>query len=116
MDEAAIRDLFAPLGPVSIRRMFGGAGVYLDGLIVAIVVSHELYLKVDDVTREAFRAAGSTPFTYVAKGRAVTLPYWSLPDEAYEAPDLFRPWGEHALAAARRAPQARKPPRTRRAG
>lgn len=103
MDADAIRDLFRPLGTVTVRRMFGGAGIYRDGVILAIEVEGEIYLKADAHTVPDFRAAGSEPFVYDGKGKPVTMSYWRMPGEAYDDPDAFRPWGEKAWAAAQRA-------------
>ncbi len=68
MDAEAIRELFAAFGPVSVRRMFGGAGVFADGIIIAIVADGVIYLKADEATVPAFEAEGLAPFTYQAKG------------------------------------------------
>jgi DNA transformation protein len=90
--------------------MFGGHGLYLDDLFVAIVADEQLFLKVDETTRPDFEAAGGRPFVYEGKGRAMTLGFWTPPDEAMESPDGMVPWARRALAAAlrARAPAARK--------
>jgi DNA transformation protein len=96
-------ELLAPLGAVRARRMFGGHGLYVDDLFIAIVAFERLYLKVDAATQPAFAGAGCTPFVYDAKGKAVSLNYWTVPAEAMESPDLMQPWARHAIAAALRA-------------
>ena len=97
-------ELLSDLGPVRVKRMFGGHGVYVDGLFVAIVVGDTLYLKADAETLPRFEAAGCTPFTYTAKGRGkVSLGYRAAPAEAMDSPALMRPWGTLALQAALRA-------------
>jgi len=101
-------ELFAPLGAVRSRRMFGGHGFYIDELFVAIVGFERLYLKTDAQTRPAFEAAGCEPFVYSAKTGAVALGYWSVPAEAMESPALMQPWARQAIAAALRA-RAAKP-------
>ncbi len=74
---AFIADQLAPLGHVTARPMFSGAGIYCDGTIFALVLRDTLYLKVDDANRADFAAAGSSPFTYEAKGRTVEInSYW----------------------------------------
>ncbi len=100
-------ELLAPLGAVRVRRMFGGHGLYVDGLFVAIVADEGLFLKTDAATREDFGAAGCTPFVFEAAGRSLTMSYWSVPPEALESPALMAPWGRRALAAALRATAAR---------
>ncbi|MDE2298313.1 MAG: TfoX/Sxy family protein [Burkholderiales bacterium] len=94
--------------------MFGGHGLYVDDLFVALILSERLYLKVDTATRPDFEAAGCVPFVYAAAGKAVALGYFSAPEEAMESPPLMQPWARRALAAALRAraekAPARKPP------
>jgi DNA transformation protein len=101
-------ELFRPFAPVSLKRMFGGTSVYLDGRIIAIEVDGVLYLKADTVTQATFEAVGLKPFTYQAKGKTMTMRYYQTPDEAYEDPDVFRPWFERAKEAAARAPLPKK--------
>jgi len=96
-------ELFAPLGAVRLRRMFGGHGVYCDELFFALIVAERLYLKVDAQSQPAFAAAGCEPFTYERMDRLVALGYWSAPPEAMESPALMQPWARLALAAALRA-------------
>jgi DNA transformation protein len=96
-------ELLAPLGAVRARRMFGGHGLYIDELFVAIIAFDRLYLKTDTQTLPAFEAAGSEPFIYDAKAKAVSLGYWTVPAEAMESPALMQPWARQAIAAALRA-------------
>ena len=105
MDNAAIGDLFAGLGPVSIRRLFGGKGIYHDGVIFAIEIRGELMLKADDVTAPDFIAAGCKQWTYTGSrhGKLVAMPYWSIPDSAFDDPDEMTVWARRAYEAGRRA-------------
>ena len=106
-------ELFAPLGTVRPKSMFGGWGFYLDELFFALIADETLFLKVDAETEAAFSAAACYPFTYTYKdGRSVTMAYWSAPEEAMESPPMMRDWARLALGAALRAKQpARKRPR-----
>ena len=80
-------ELFAPLGTVRIKRMFGGHGIYVDDVFIAIVTGETLYLKADDETAKLFEAEGCTAFSYQAKGRKrVSLGYWSAPADAKVSP------------------------------
>ena len=112
-------DLLAPLGAVRARRMFGGHGLYCDDLFFALIIFDRLYLKVDAQSQPAFAAAGCEPFVYDAKGKPMTMSYWTAPPEAMESPALMQPWARQALAAALRARVAktsaapRKPRATR---
>lgn len=108
MDEAFIRDLFAPFGTVRTRRMFGGLGVYRDGVMFALAAGGELYLKADAAAAEAFRRAGSEPFVYVRRGRPVALSYWRLPETALDDGDQLARWAELSYTAALGTSAARK--------
>lgn len=114
MTEDDLLDLFRPLAPVALKKMFGGISVYVDGLIIAIAIDGVVYMKADAETKPQFQAAGLTPFSYEAKGKTATMNYWALPEDAYEDPDSLRPWFRLAVEAARRA-GASKPKRTKNA-
>lgn len=104
MDDTEIEDMFSALGPVTIRRMFGGKGVYHRGCIVAIDLRDEVVLKADAVSAPAFEAAGATRWTYEGKaGKAVAMPYWSIPEDAFDDPDVMARWVRLAYEAALRA-------------
>jgi len=105
-------ELLAPLGRVDARRMFGGWGVYADGIMIGLVAGEALHLKVDTQTRASFEAAGSAPFVYASKSKTITMSYWSLPDEALDSPEAMQPWAQLALDAALRKAAA-KPVRKR---
>ena len=104
-------ELLAALGAVRSRSMFGGFGLYVDDLFIAIIAFDRLYLKVDDTSRERFAAAGCQPFVYDAQGKSMTMGYWTAPDEALDSPALMQPWARLAMAAALTARAAKaKPP------
>lgn len=105
-------EMLRPLGVVRARAMFGGHGVYLDELFVALVAFEQLWLKVDDQTRPQFAAAGCAPFVYEGKGRPIEMSYWSVPPQAMESPALMQPWARLALEAALRAHAAKRGPAT----
>lgn len=103
MDAEDIREIFRGLGPVQIRRMFGGQGVYRDDLMFALVASGELYLKTDDESVAFFRDSGSRAFSYGTRDGSRTLTsYWLMPESALEDPDEAAELGRMAVAAARR--------------
>ncbi|MEM0908996.1 MAG: TfoX/Sxy family protein [Pseudomonadota bacterium] len=103
MRKEEVEDLFSPITPVTIKRMFGGLGVYRDGLMFALVAYGELFLKVDDETRAAFEEAGSSPFVYDGGKKPITMSYWRLPDDAYDDPDVLSEFAHLAFGAAHRA-------------
>ena len=94
-------DALAPLGHAGGRAMFGGHGIYLDGLIVGIVIDETVYLKVDDGNRADYEAAGMRPFTYEGRNRPVAMSYWEAPAEVLDEPEALRAWVAKARTAAR---------------
>ena len=98
-----VMELFGPFGTVAARRMFGGYGVYLDGLMFALVSSDTLYLKADEMNRIEFEQAGCEMFGYVRKGKRAALNFFRAPADAMESPELMLPWARTAYAAALRA-------------
>jgi DNA transformation protein len=89
-----------PAAPARPRRMFGGWGLYLGDLFVALIADERLFLKVAPSTRAAFEAAGCQPFVYEGKGKAMTLSYWTAPTDAMDSPALMLPWARLAVQAA----------------
>ena len=96
-------ELLGRLGPCRARRMFGGHGIYAGDVFIAIVANEQLFLKVDAQSQPAFEAAGCQPFIYDAKGKPMTMAYWTAPDEAMDSAELMSTWGRHAVDAALRA-------------
>jgi len=112
LDADFIRDLFAPFGPVTVRRMFGGAGLFADGLMFGLVFDGAIFLKVDETSIPDFERAGSKPFVYTrakSKGRVgrASLSYWRLPERLYDDPDELAVWARRALAIVERKRVAR---------
>jgi len=104
-------ELFAPLGSIRVRAMFGGWGFYCDEIFFAIVADETLYLKADSESADSFRQAGGEPFRFTTRdGRTETMNYWTVPGEALESPVEMQPWGRLALAAAVRARKPEKLP------
>lgn len=107
-----VEELFAPLGPVRVKRMFGGAGVFADDVMFALLADDMIYLKVDPELRDALAAEGSEPFIYEkpSTGQRVDMGYLSLPSAAMDDPEAASGWGRRALSVAL---AARKPKRSR---
>lgn len=104
-----LRELFSTFGPVTLRRMFRGRGVYYDGVIIGLVMGQELFLKTDAQSVAAFESAGGEPFVYQGKGKAVRTSYWLPPAEAMESAQAMRPWVLLAWEAARRKSSESEP-------
>jgi DNA transformation protein len=102
-------ELFAPLGAVRAKRMFGGHGFYIDELFIALIAGERLYLKADAETTADFAAAGSAPFVYDSGAKPITMSYWAAPPEALESPAAMAPWAQRAIAATLRARALAKP-------
>ncbi|GLK82616.1 TfoX/Sxy family protein [Ancylobacter defluvii] len=115
MDAETVADLLAAFGPVRVKRMFGGLGVFADGLMLALVIDDTLYFKADPALAERLAAGGSVPFTYDRRGRRVELGYWSAPEAALDDAEALAEIARAALAVARRSPaKAKRGPPTRR--
>jgi DNA transformation protein len=110
-----LMELMAPLaarvGVITPRRMFGGHGLYYDGLMFGLVSGGRCYLKTDAQTRPAYDAAGCEPFRYRSRGREITIgAYVSVPAQCLESPQEMGAWARAAIEAALRlanAPGAR---------
>ena len=103
-DPEHIRELFAAFGPVTVRRMFGGAGVFAEGMMLALVADGVIYLKADEQTVSAFEREGLGPFTYMRRGaKAAVMSYWRMPERLYDDPQELAAWAGAALESARRA-------------
>jgi DNA transformation protein len=108
-----VLECLQPLRGVSARRMFGGSGIYKDGVMFALIAHDTLYLKVDDGNRAAYEAAGLPYFTYADKGKPIRMPYCEAPPEGFDDPEILCAWARDAFAAALRA---KTPKRRRGAG
>jgi len=102
-----IRELFAQFGPVEVRRMFGGAGLFVDGVMFGIAFNGVIYLKTSEATLAQFQREGSAPFVYplIKKARPPRRQpssYWRLPERLYDDPEELAGWAIAALAAAQR--------------
>lgn len=117
---AHVLELLGPLGRVAARKMFGGYGLYCDGVFFGIVLDNTLYLKADRCNRGDFEGAGCEIFNYSRKGKRATLNFYRAPEDAMDAPHLMLPWGRSALSAALRAragkPQPRNPRGSKKTG
>jgi len=98
-----VTEQMSALGGVTARAMFGGYGLYCDGLFIAIVTGDKLYFKADALTQPDFEARGLRRFGYEARGKAVHLRYYEAPAEVFDDGQAMREWGLKALGAAVRA-------------
>ena len=104
-----LKEQLAPLGRVTMRRMFGKTGVFCDGLMLGMVTDNTLYLRVDDDNRLAFQEAASfPPLNYRKKGSTIDLSFWRAPERLFDEPDELVTWARIALAAAGRVAAKRE--------
>ncbi len=121
-----VRELFDGVGSVQIKRMFGGAGGYADGVMFLLLADDAIYLKVDASLKAELAGAGSEPFIWEPhagprSGERIEMGYWRLPDAALDDPEEAARWGRKALAVAKSAkkpkratPPSQTPARTKR--
>ena len=104
-----LRDQLAPLGRITLRRMFGKTGVFCDAFMLAMVRDNTLYFRVDDGNRAAFAEARAfPPLNYGKKGATIDLSFWRAPERLFDEPDELVAWARAALAAARRVAAQRE--------
>jgi DNA transformation protein len=116
MDRDFLVDLFSDFGPVTIRPMFSGFGISVDGINFALALRAGLYFRADEETVPQFEAEGSNPFQYQTRAKTVTVnSYWQLPARLFDDPEDLTDWARAALAAAQRAAVRKKRPKARKA-
>lgn len=96
--------------PVQPKAMFGGIGLYSDGLFFALMDEARLYLKVDDGNRPDFEARGLGPFHPYPERGGPAMQYYPVPDDVLDDPGELRLWAEAALDVARRAAARKRKP------
>lgn len=107
-----LREALDPLGGLSIRRMFGGAGIFRNGLMFGLVSDDRLFLKVDDRNQRYFEAEGLKPFTYARRdGSSTVMSFWATPERLLDDADELRQWAERSIdVAQRKAATAKRRP------
>ena len=102
-----LHEVFALFGPISAKRMFGGYGIYHDGLMFGLVADDVLYLKADEVAKTAFVDLGLPQFEYAKNGKKTRMSYYLAPEEIYDDPEAARAWAERGYGAALRAARSK---------
>ena len=104
-----LREQLAPLGPITMRRMFGKTGVFCNGLTLGMVADNVLYFRVDEYNRVTFKEAESfPPLNYAKQGGSIDLAFWRAPERLFDEPDDLVAWARAALGAARRVAAGRE--------
>jgi len=110
MDREFLIDLFADFGPVTIRKMFSGHGISVDGVNFALALRAGLFFRADEATIPDFEAEGSKPFQYSTRAKTVLVnSYWELPARLFDDSEELAQWARAALAAAQRAKVKKRP-------
>lgn len=95
-----VAELMQSIGPVYAKGMFGGHGIYLEGLMFGLVADSVLYLKADKETENEFKARGLEAFTYNKKGKEYKMSYFQAPEEALEDDEEMNAWANKAYGTA----------------
>jgi DNA transformation protein and related proteins len=110
-----LHEQLAPIGRVTMRRMFGKTGVFCNGLMFGMVTNDTLYFRVDDHNRAIFKETESVaPLNYEKKGRTIDLSFWYVPERLLDEPEELVTWARAAVAAARRVAATRERAASRR--
>ena len=107
-----LMELLEPLGGVEVKAMFGGFGIYKNGLMLGLVSNDTLYFKVDDKDRPDYEARGLGPFKYKRQGKEYAMSYYQAPHDAMDNAEDLSQWAQKAYEAAVRAVQ-KKPKKKR---
>ncbi|MBV7328071.1 TfoX/Sxy family protein [Chloroflexi bacterium TSY] len=98
-----LMELLESVEGVTRKRMFGGYGLFRDGLMFGLVADSTLYFKVDDQNRDRFVERDLDPFTYDKKGKPMKMSYYRAPEEVLDNSDDMVEWADIAYQAAVRA-------------
>ena len=102
-------------GPIESKSMFGGWGLYHDGVFFALVAEDTLYFKSDLDNAAQFDAEKLPPFVYESKvGERIVMSYRQAPAEALESTAVMETWARSGYGAALRAVRAKNPGKPRR--
>lgn len=106
--KAFVAEQLEPLGPVRIRNVFGGAGVYFDDLMFGLIAGETLFFKVDERNRSDFEGEEMGPFVYEPpSGKSIAMSYYELPERLYDEPEELILWARRAVDAAHAAKAAK---------
>ncbi|MEX0933844.1 MAG: TfoX/Sxy family protein [Candidatus Paceibacterota bacterium] len=97
-----LHDIVGGISGITSRRMFGGWGIYKDGIFFGLIAQNELYFKVDEKSLPHYKVYESRPFTYKRAGKEVSLSYWLVPEEILEDKERLQEWVSDAVRARRK--------------
>lgn len=97
-----VQEVFAPLGVVRVRKMFGGYGLFYADVMFALIADDTLYLKSDAAIESYFSSRGLDQFTYDKRGKPVKMSYFTAPEEIFEDAEQALTWARRSVDAALR--------------
>ena len=95
-----VEDQFSGIGKISIRKMFGGAGIYCQGVMFGLISDNIIYLKTDDSNKSDFEKLDLKPFKYNAKGKEISMSYYEIPEDILENSEILEKWASKSLKIA----------------
>jgi DNA transformation protein len=109
-DPRRFDDLFQSFGPIAVKRMFGGEGIFAGPVMIGLVMDEQIYLRTDEASRPGYLAEKSKPFTFRKAGKTVTTAYYSLPDRLLDEPEELAAWAKAAqrIALAKNAGKTKR--------
>lgn len=105
-----LKEVFSGLGVISAKRMFGGYGLYHDGLMFALIANNVAYLKADNENAEHFEELGLEKFQYEKSGKLMSISYYQAPDELFDDQEMAAQWARKSWEAALRGDQKKRKP------
>jgi DNA transformation protein len=100
---------FAPLGRLTVRRVFGFHGLYIGETMVGLVADARIYLKTDELSRKNFEREGSAVLRYTGRdGEPHVTSYWEVPERLHDEPEEFVRWARKSLEIALASPTAER--------
>lgn len=107
-----LKEVFVEFGPIAVRKMFGGYGLFYDGAMFGLVADNMVYLKADDSTASHFESRGLGQFEYDKGDKSVKMSYYLAPDEIYDDPEEAALWAKRSYEVAfrtkKKAPKRQK--------
>ncbi len=95
-----VKDSLSSFG-IQLKKMFGGYGIYKNGLMFALIADDELYFKVGEKNKKDFEERNSEPFSYEKKSGIATInSYWRVPADIIDEAEELAKWAEKSYSAA----------------
>lgn len=103
-----LHEVFEQFGRIQVRKMFGGYGIYHDGIMFGLIADDTLYLKADNTTAKLFKSRGLNQFEYHKGGKPVKMSYYEAPAEILDDREEAAVWARRSYEAAMRTKSSAK--------